>query len=416
MKIFDIAVLCCITLPLMAQQKSLIETLKTANTGAFDEAVRIRHHLHTIPETCNTETKTSRFVADYLQDLGLEVTTGIAGQNGVKAVLHGSKKGPVVGIRADMDALPITEATGLEWSSGHEGKMHACGHDIHMTNGLIAAKLLSSVKDRLCGTVVFIFQPCEEGASGDEPAGASAMVRAGVLDDPEIEAMFGLHVMPGFDVGTAALCEGPIMANVATVQISIHGRASHGAFPHEGIDAVYAASMAVIQFQSLISRIKDPNEKAVLSIGTINGGVRFNVIADRVDMEGTVRSFSEGTETMIEAGMGKILEGLRVSHGIEYDYRFGKGSRFVKNDPELTRRAMALFGDILGKDRLLTTDPMTVAEDFAVYSHRIPSVFFFLGAGEGALHSPDFAPDDEILRYGALLLASAAATYLEGSM
>ena len=333
MKIRHIAILFCVTIPLMAQNSQLIESLKTKNADFFKEAVSIRHRLHAMPEVCNTEKKTSKFIAEYLQDLGLDVETGIAGQNGVKAVLRGGKEGPVVGVRADMDALPIEERTGLKWASTHTGLMHACGHDIHMTNVLIAAKMLSELKEHIAGTVVFIFQPCEEGSSGSVPAGASAMVEAGILDDPKIEALFGLHVMPGFPLGSVALCEGPIMANVATVRITIHGKASHGAFPHQGIDAIYAASSAVVQFQSLISRIKDPNEKAVLSICKINGGVRSNIIAARVEMEGTVRSFSEETENLIEKGMANVLEGLKLSHGITYDYRFGNGSRFVKNDP-----------------------------------------------------------------------------------
>ena len=398
----------------LTAQNDLQKQIRIANASVFDEAVRIRHHLHQIPELCYCEEKTSQFIADYLRGCGLEVFTDIGGKRGIKAVLRGSRATPVVGIRADMDALPIEEATGLEWASSNDGVMHACGHDIHMTNGLIAAKILSDIRDRIPGTVVFIFQPCEEGTSDGSPAGASMLLEAGILENPKIEAMFGLHVMPGYPVGSVALREGPIMANVATIQISILGKSSHGAFPHEGIDAVYAASAAVMQFQSLISRVKDPNERAVLSIGKIEGGVRMNVIADRVDMAGTVRSFSFETEKMIEEGIDKILKGLEIAHGIGYEYQFLRGSKFVKNDPGLTDRTAAVFQNILGEDNVHFIDPVTVGEDFSVYSHRIPSVFFFLGAGvEGALHHPEFAPDDEILRYGGLLLSALAVQFLE---
>jgi len=399
---------------LVAQQSEWVGLLKEKNETYYKEAVTIRKHLHQNPEVCYCEEKTSRFIADYLKECGLEVTTNIGGKRGVKAILKGRQPSPVVGIRAEMDALPIQEDTGLEWASKNQGVMHACGHDIHMTNGLIAARMLSDLRDKIPGMVVFIFQPCEEGTTDGSPGGASVLIDAGILENPKIEALFGLHVMPGYPIGTVALREGPIMANVATIKISILGKASHGAFPHQGIDAIYAASAAIMQFQSLISRVKDPNETAVLSIGTIHGGVRMNVIADRVDMEGTVRSFSFETEKMIEEGIEKILKGLALSYGIDYEFQFFKGHPFVKNDKALTKQTAALFRELLGEKCVLLTDPLTVAEDFAFYSHKIPSFFFFLGAGmEGTLHHPKFAPDDEILKYGALLLSSAAMRFLE---
>lgn len=377
------------------------------------EAVKIRRYLHTIPEPCFQEKKTAAFIADYLEKCGLDVQTGIAG-TGIKAVLKGNKPTPVVGIRADMDALPITEQTGLPFESLNKGTMHACGHDGHMTNVLLAAKLLSEIKDKIPGTVVFLFQPCEEGAPGGGPAGAARMSEAGVLENPEIDAMLGLHVMPGYPVGSIALREGPIMANVASVFITINGKSSHGAFPHQGIDAVYASSLAVIQFQSLISRFKDPNEKAVLTIGKINGGVRLNVIADQVKMEGTVRTFSFETESNIEKGMENILKGLKESMGITYEFKFAKASKFVKNDIKLTRLLTPLFKKILGEKNVITTEPVTIGEDFSAYSHKVPSLFFFLGTGvEGKLHSPVFSVDEDIFLYGPVLFSSAAIACLQ---
>lgn len=376
------------------------------------EAVKIRRYLHTIPEPCFQEKKTAAFIADYLEKCGLEVQTGIAG-TGVKAVLKGNRPTPVVGIRSDMDALPITEQTGLPFESKNKGTMHACGHDGHMTNVLLTAKLMSEIKDKIPGTVVFIFQPCEEGAPGGGPAGAERMTEAGVLENPKIDAMLGLHVMPGYPVGTIALREGPIMANVASVFITINGKSSHGAFPHQGIDAIYASSLAIIQFQSLISRFKDPNEKAVLTIGKINGGVRLNVIADRVNMEGTVRTFSFETESNIEKGMENILKGLKASMGITYDFKFVKSSRYVKNDVTLTRLLMPLFKKMLGEKNVMVTEPVTVGEDFSTYSHKVPSLFFFLGTGvQGNLHTPVFSVDEDIFFYGPVLFSSAAAAVL----
>jgi amidohydrolase len=397
---------------LKGEEVDLHSWLKQKVAAYFPEAVKLRRYLHQHPEPCFKESKTSAYIADYLKACGLEVHTGIAG-TGIKAILRGSKDRPVVGIRSDMDALPILEATGLEFQSQNKGFMHACGHDAHMTNVLIAAKLLAEMRDRIPGTLVFIFQPCEEGTSDGSPSGADRMISAGVLDHPRLDAMVGLHVMPGYPAGTVALREGPLMANVAWVFVTISGKSSHGAFPHQGIDAIYAASAAVMQFQALISRCKDPKEQAVLTIGTIKGGVRPNVIADTVNMAGTVRTFSFATQDLIEKGIEKILNGLQVSLGITYQYRFEKASKYVKNDSNLTRLVIPLFKKLLGDEQVRITDPVTVGEDFASYSHQIPSFYFFLGAGEkGALHSSSFTLDENMFHYGPLLLSAAALEFL----
>ncbi len=387
--------------------------LKQKTNEYFPEAVSLRRYLHRDPEPCFQEHKTAAYLADYLKKCGLEVQTGIAG-TGIKAILRGTRDHPVVGIRADMDALPILEETGLEFQSQNKGIMHACGHDGHMTNVLITAKILSGMKDKIPGTIVFIFQPCEEGAPDGGPSGADVMIREGVLENPKIDAMLGLHVMPGYPAGVIALREGPLMANVAWTYITIHGKSSHGAFPHQGIDAIYAAANAVMQFQSLISRFKDPNEPAVLSIGKITGGARPNIIADKVDMQGTVRTFSFTTQDMIEKGMENILEGLKTAIGITYEFKFEKASKYLKNDETLTRLALPLFKKLLGEQNVVITEPKTIGEDFSSYSHLVPSLFFFLGAGrEGALHSPTFSVDEKMFYYGPLLLSAAALEFLE---
>lgn len=387
--------------------------LKEKTKEYFPEAVKIRRYLHQYPEPCFKEHKTSAYIAEYLKKCGLEVQTGIAG-TGIKAVLRGAKEQPVVGIRSDMDALPIIEQTGLEFQSRHQGFMHACGHDAHMTNVLMSAKLLAEIKEKIPGTIVFIFQPCEEGAPAGNLSGAARLIQEGILDNPKIDAMVGLHVMPGYPVGTVALREGALMANVAWIYITINGKSSHAAFPHQGVDAIYAAACAITQFQSLISRRKAPNEQAVLTIGKINGGVRLNVIADKVEMEGTVRTFSFDTQDMIETGMENILKGLQTALGITYEFKFEKSSKYVKNDINLTRKVLPVFKKLLGDEHVVITDPVTVGEDFSAYSHQIPSFFFFLGAGEqGALHSPTFSVDENIFQYGPLLLSSAALEFLK---
>jgi len=386
--------------------------IREKSEAYFPEAVQLRRHFHLSPEPCFKENETSKFIADYLKKLGLEVHTGIGG-TGIKAILKGKQDHPVVGIRADMDALPIQENTGLEFQSLNKGYMHACGHDAHIANGLIAAKILSQIKEHIPGTIVFVFQPCEEGTPDGSPTGAERMIKEGVLQNPSIQAMVGLHVLPDYPVGTVIFKEGPLMANVASVFITIFGKSSHGAFPHEGIDAIYAAASAINQFQAVISRIKDPKEQAVLTIGKISGGVRQNVIADRVEMEGTVRTFSFETQSLIEKGMECVLKALEISLGISYRFDFNRASQFVKNDPALTRLLQSLFKKLLGDDHVLTTSPLAIGEDFSSYSHRIPSFFFFLGAGNhGKLHNPTFFVEEKILQYGPMLLACSAVEIL----
>jgi amidohydrolase len=396
---------------LLGETDDLHSRLKSRVEKLLPEAIKIRRDLHQIPEPCYKESKTSKYIEAYLRKLGLEIHTGIAG-TGIKAILRGSKATPVIGIRTDMDALPITETTGLPFQSRHPGFMHACGHDAHMTNVLITAKVLSEMKAEIPGTIVFVFQPCEEGAPGGEATGADKMIEEGLLENPKIETMLGMHVMPG-KVGSIALREGPFMASVASVYIDIKGKASHGALPHEGIDSIYAAATAITQFQSLISRFRDPNERAVLTIGKINGGVRLNVIAGKVHMEGTVRTFSFKTQNMIEKGMKNILEGLKISMGIDYDYKFHKVTQYVKNDISLTRKMLPLFHKLLGKSNVHIIDPATVGEDFSSYSHRIPSLFFFIGVGENrSVHTPTFSVEENMFRYGPYLLTASAFKYL----
>jgi amidohydrolase len=378
-----------------------------------EESVQLRRQLHQIPELCFQEKQTAAFVAAYLKKLGLEVTTAIAG-TGIKAILHGGRPGPAVGLRSDMDALPIEESTGLPFASRHPGRMHACGHDAHMANLLATAKLLSGVRERLPGTVVFIFQPCEEGAPKDEKGGAERLIEAGMLENPHFEALFGLHVLPDLPAGQVAVRPGAIMANVSWIYIRIQGKAGHGAFPHQGIDAIVAAAQAVTQFQTLISRSKDPGEKAVLTIGKISGGVRSNVIAETVDMEGTVRTFSDALEDQIRMGIENILHGLETAFGVKTRLDFARVNPAVWNDAQLVDLALPVFRSILGEGNVLQAEPLTIGEDFALYSRRLPSLFFFLGSGgASALHTPTFTVDEAIFKYSPALLAAAATAYLE---
>lgn len=391
----------------------LINQLKLRMDELYPDAVQLRRQLHQCPEPGFAETETSAMVAAWLKKLGLEVETGIA-KTGIKAILRGQKDSPVIGIRADMDALPITENTGLPFQSQHKGFMHACGHDGHMTNVLLTAALLAEMRQDIPGTVVFVFQPCEEGPPPGQPGGAERMITEGVLKNPDIQAMLGLHILPGIPVGSIGICSGPIMANVDTIRIKIFGKASHGAFPHQGIDAIYIASAAIMQFQTLISRYQDPTDPAVLSIGKINGGVRCNVIADLVEMEGTMRTFSHETQTSISQGIEKILKGLSIAHGCKYSFDLQKDAPFVNNDPQLTAQVIPLFQKILGDTQVQIIKPLTIAEDFAFYSKHIPSVFFMLGNGpSSALHTPEFSIHEDTLKIGPVLFAYSAINWLK---
>ncbi len=397
---------------LRAGQSDEVKYLKDKAEAYFPEAVQIRRQLHQMPELCFQEKKTSAFILDYLKKLNLEVTSGIA-RYGIKAVLKGSRPTPVIGIRTDMDALPLAEASGLPFQAT-SGTMHACGHDVHMANVLIAARLLSEIREQIPGTVVFIFQPCEEGNSGGQPGGAEQMIREGVMENPHLDALIALHLMPHLPVGCVALRPGPIMADSASVHIKILGKASHGALPHQGVDAIHAAAQAIVQFQSLISRLKDPSEKAVLSIGTIRGGVRLNVIAEEVEMEGTVRSFSLATQQLIETGMERILKGLELVYGIRYEFNFFKGNPHVQNSEALVNLLMPVFKRVAGEENVITAEPMTISEDFALFSQRLPSLFFFLGTGEDTdLHSPQFKVDERLLKTAPALFAAAALAFLQ---
>ncbi len=383
----------------------------------FSEAVKIRRHIHMYPELSNREFKTSEFVADYLKRLGLKVKRGIA-KTGVVALIEGRRKSPVVALRADMDALPIQEKNNVPYRSRVKGVMHACGHDAHTTILLITAKILSSMKDQLPGTVKLIFQPAEEGPPPGEEGGAPLMIKEGVLENPHVDAIFALHVNPKLRVGKVSFKCGAFFANADRFIVEIRGKSSHAAYPHLGIDAIYAASLAVVEFQALVSRIVDPRQPAVLTVGKIEGGRRFNVLAEKVVMEGTVRTFSFETRRKIKEGMRGILDGLSRSLEINYRLDYLEGTPFVKNDERLCSLAEKVFTQMLGQENVVKTGFETVAEDFAYYTHRVAGFLYWLGVGNpekgitSGLHTPTFNIDEQALKIGPALMSSLALEYL----
>lgn len=381
------------------------------------EIIKIRRFLHMNPELSNREYETAKLVASKLVSLGLEVKTGVA-KTGVVALLRGSQQGFTVAIRGDMDALPIQELTDLPFKSLNPGVMHACGHDIHTSIALGTAIVLTALKGRIKGNIKFIFQPAEEGAPPDEEGGASLMIKDGVLEEPPVGAIFGLHVWP-INLGKVFFSPGYIMASADWFQIIIEGKSAHGAQPHEGVDSIALASNIVVSLQSVISRTTDPTDPAVLSIGKINGGTKSNIIADKVVLEGTVRTLSERNRQKIPHLIENIVKGITHSFGAHYTFTYIKGPPPLYNHPELAKIMLPTLSDILGEEHVKELNPQMVAEDFSFYCQKIPGFFFFLGAKNpeqetmAPLHSPYFNPDERSINLGIKIMCHLILDCLE---
>ncbi|WP_338826959.1 M20 metallopeptidase family protein [Neomoorella thermoacetica] len=388
--------------------------LRAAAEALKPQLVAWRRRLHQYPELSFEERETSALVAGVLRELGLQVRSGIGG-TGVVGVLAGAGEGPGVALRADMDALPLQEDTGEEFASRYPGRMHGCGHDAHMTMVLGAAALLAERRQELPGPVVFIFQPGEELP----PGGASRMLAAGVLDDPPVKAAFGLHVTAYLPVGTVGVRSGAIMASADNFTIKIKGRTSHGASPHLGADAIVAAAQAVLALQTIISRHLDPVQPAVLTVGTIKGGEKENIVAGEVTLTGTTRALNNVMRQQLEKDMRQVLAGVAAASGTEIDLDYLWGYPPLVNNAGLTELFRRVAGEILGPDKVLElANPSMGAEDFARYAEKVPAVYFNLGAAiPGAephpWHHPRFNINEDCLPIGAGLLAALAVRTLE---
>jgi len=404
-----------VTLHAVDKQTSQIidRTIKTH----WDEILRTRRFLHMNPELSNREFETSKLIAAKLMALGLEVRTGIA-KTGIVALLAGDQDGITVACRADMDALPIQEQTNAPYRSLNPGVMHACGHDIHMSIALGTAMVMNALRDRLNGNIKFIFQPAEEGAPAGEEGGAPLMIKEGVLDNPPVAAIFGLHVMP-LELGKIAFSPGAIMASSDRFEITIKGQSSHVANPHEGKDAITLAAQVILGIQTIVSRSLPPTDPAVVSIGKIDGGLRSNIIADEVRMEGTVRTLSERNRSKIQGLMEDIVKGITSSYGADYDFIYSRGSSPVYNHPQLAKVMIPTLYRVLGEDNVEGITPQMVAEDFSAYCQKIPGFFFFLGVkppqqkSMAPLHSPLFNPDERSISIGIKVMSHLLYDCLE---
>ncbi len=387
------------------------EEIAAAVAALEPQLVEARRWFHQHPELSNREEKTAREIASRLGAMGYDVQTDIA-HTGVVTVLEGAYPGPVVAWRSDIDALPISEEVDVPYRSTDPGTMHACGHDVHTTVGLGAAEVLMQLRDRLHGTVKFIFQPAEEGAPVGEEGGARLMIAEGVLDNPMVEAIFGLHVMPIAEAGFVGLRPGGLMAAGDRFTLTIHGRMTHGSAPQEGIDAVYVASQVVTALQSIASREVDARKSLVVSVGTLNAGSRWNIIADEAILTGTVRTLDAATWAEVPERFERIVSGICAAHGATYELDYERIAPVVDNDERLTAFAEASLARSLGTKRVLTVEPIMAAEDFAYFQQRVPGVYFFLGVANQAegwtdyVHTPTFRPDEAAIVVGVRAAAS----------
>jgi amidohydrolase len=401
-------------------------SLDGAIAKALPALTELRHAIHQNPELGFQENATARQVAERLRAAGLEVRTGVA-ETGVVAILRGGLPGPTVAVRADMDALPVEEKTDLPfrstkhatWEGNEVPVAHACGHDIHTTVILGVAESLAAVRAQLPGTVVFLFQPAEEGPPAGKDTGALAMVKAGVLQNPKPAAIFGIHSFADLAVGEVGWTAGPTYAAVDHFIVTLRGKQSHGAYPHLGIDPIVMGAQAVEAFQTIRSRTLSPFEPSVVTVGIFRGGERFNIIPGEVHLEGTVRTYSEETRATVERRMREILDGVAKANGGSWELDYKQNAPAVINDPALSARVRPSLEQAVGKEHVIDSLPTMGGEDFSYYLTDTPGFYFRLGvvkAGttSGGLHTPDFRADDTAIPVGVRAMARVVLDYLRG--
>ena len=393
------------------------------------KVVAWRRDIHQHPELGNREFQTATKIAAHLQSLGIEVKTGV-GKTGIVGLLKGGKPGPVVALRADMDALPVTERGDLafkseartEYNGQQTGIMHACGHDTHVAILMGVAEVLASVKSDLRGTVKFIFQPAEEGAPAGEEGGAKLMIKEGVLENPKVDAIFGLHINSQTEVGTIKYRPGATMAAVDSYAIKIKGKQTHGASPWSGVDPIVTSAQVVMGLQTIVSRnVTLTDDAAVVSVGALHGGIRSNIIPEETDMIGTIRTFSPQAQQLVHRRINEIATNIAESAGAKADVTITVGCPVTYNDPKLTDQMEPTLEAVAGKGNVKLTPAVTGAEDFAFYQEKVPGFFFFLGGmakgkkvEEAAPHhTPDFQIDEGGFVLGMKSLCHLTTDYME---
>lgn len=427
------AALFCLLTPayLAAANPSLFDHVEQLSAEVESQVIQWRRDLHQHPELGNREFRTAGIIADHLRSLGIEIQTGVA-HTGVVGILKGGRPGPVVGLRADMDALPVTERVDLPFASkaraqfnGQEvGVMHACGHDAHVAILMGVASVLAEMKEQLPGTVKFIFQPAEEGPPEGEEGGAKLMVEQGVMRNPTVDAVFGLHMAAKSDAGTIGYRPGGIMAAAEDFRIRIRGRQTHGSAPWNGLDPIVVAAQMINSLQTIVSReVNLTREIAVVTVGKIQGGVRFNIIPEEVVLEGTIRTLSADTRTRVHDSIRRIAQGVASAAGAETEVTIPVSVAYpvTYNDPALTERMAPVLERAAGSGQVSLIAPITGAEDFSYYAMEAPGLFFFLGGKQPGLaesavadhHTPDFYLDESGFVVGVRSLSMLAIDFLE---
>jgi amidohydrolase len=408
----------------------LADGIETAARALEAQVIDWRRDFHANPELGNREFRTAGIVAEHLRKLGFdEVTTGVA-HTGVVGLLKGARPGPVVALRADMDALPVAEEVDLpfaskvrtEWNGEQVGVMHACGHDAHVAILMGVAEVLAGLRAQLRGTLKFIFQPAEELPPEGEEGGAKMMVEQGVMDNPRPDAVFGLHVTSRLPVGVIGYRPGPAMASADTLRITIHGRQTHGAMPWYGVDPIVTSAQVVLGLQTIVSRETDlTHEPAVVTIGAIKGGVRENIIPDSVEMRGTIRSFDEAMRDDIHERVTYLAEAISRGARAGCTVCIRKNYPVTVNDPALTEAMLPTLRRVAGVQHTVLVPKVMGSEDFSFFQRVSPGLFFFVGVTPETVelsksapnHSPRFFIDERALLLGVRALAHVACDYLE---
>ncbi|MBO3097689.1 amidohydrolase [Gelidibacter pelagius] len=401
--------------------------LETDFKDVESKVIEWRRHFHEHPELSNREFKTAEKIAEHLRSLGIEVQTGVA-KTGVVGLLKGNHPGKVVALRADIDALPVTERNDLPFRSKVEtefmgtktGVMHACGHDTHIAILMGVAEVLSKHKDKINGTVKFIFQPAEEGPPPGEEGGAKLMIKEGVLENPKVDAIFGLHINSATPVGTIKYKSGGIMAAVERFVIEVKGKQSHGSQPWLGVDPILISAKIIDGFQSIVSRELDlTKEAAVITVGKITSGVRFNIIPESTELIGTVRSLDPDMKAKIIKRMTEMTETIAKAYGGEATIVFENFTSITYNDPDLTAAMLPTLQKTAGNDNVVITKAVTGGEDFSYFQEAVPGLYFFLGGmtpGNTEAfphHTPDFIIDESGMLLGVKTMTQLAIDYLD---
>lgn len=413
--------------PGMAMAQKNATDYNTLVAAIQPQVIAWRRHIHQYPELSNREVKTAEYVANHLRKLGLEVRTQV-GLTGVVGILKGGKPGPVVALRADMDALPVKERADLPFKSTQQAEylgqtvpvMHACGHDAHVAILMGTAEVLTKMQKEVPGTVVFIFQPAEEGPPGNEEGGAPLMIKDGVLDNPRVEAIFGLHINSQTPIGTITYKSGATMASSDWFTIRVKGKQTHGSQPWGGIDPIYISALIVNGLQGIVSRQSELTKApVVITVGKINAGVRSNIIPEEAVLEGTIRTLDPAMQRETHERMKKVAGTIAEAYGATATVDIDTKTLVTYNNPALTEMMVPALEKAAGKGNVRAKEWTTGAEDFSFFSDKVPGLFFFLGGMPAGMsekeayphHTPDFYIDDSKLDVGIKAFVELVMAY-----